>query len=673
MEVMDALELPYHPIEVAATKLLGSAEGFVRQKDAVSVLASPTIDPCSSPLSHKDVKTSGKASDSASCDTELYRHASQLPSLRGEDVSEHLYTNDKSLLRYPQPEGIQLPRKAAKLSRSGSVSSKRPRLAQMEDSMGLAGVDDQKDVTDKLGSCPATCTSPENTQSVKQKSNLNKRGDKRGFKVPAKIKYDSFAMKAGLSNFSSAAGGSNFFGIYGLKLDTQDTTKLMDDPPLNDLLDGTYKCSSLVKDKGKKAANLNDDFLNSVRKSFSALHLSRPVQSQNIADMDNCSNKKMSTCLSGSVSGDKGESCMADLCSCKKIQDSCSKLETPANPLDSPLFPPKDVLKRVGLPQPKDLESLLLDAAKSSVSSRNTSDIRLGKQMSRRVSLPPFPWSHTSSGHCRANSDAVKLPTTRSTCPGRWVRIGNVSSSLRIATDFFTNLESLSYDQSLIPSGLSSENKISPSISVGLRRCEHDLSSSAMCSKASHIFLDSGGKVNYQGNAGQCPRILAAAQTLCDMALATLKRNPDGTAKWPKKPSQKVMKARKLKSNEKLEETFAASIPVLGSNNLLRSVDQLMPSKKPKLSTIENIKDFDNFSYLRKGPINWSTPRSSRSSPSKSMKDSVAETRHSTASILKQSCMMPPPARVFDKACTSQQKARKLFPMDWNRGRDGLD
>ena len=53
MEVMDALELPYHPVEVAATKLLGSAEGFVRQNDAVSVLASPTIERCSSLLSHK--------------------------------------------------------------------------------------------------------------------------------------------------------------------------------------------------------------------------------------------------------------------------------------------------------------------------------------------------------------------------------------------------------------------------------------------------------------------------------------------------------------------------------------------------------------------------------------------------------------------------------------------
>lgn len=50
---MDALESPYHPVEVAATKLLGSAEGFVRQNDAVSVLAGPTNERCSSLLSHK--------------------------------------------------------------------------------------------------------------------------------------------------------------------------------------------------------------------------------------------------------------------------------------------------------------------------------------------------------------------------------------------------------------------------------------------------------------------------------------------------------------------------------------------------------------------------------------------------------------------------------------------
>jgi hypothetical protein len=107
-----------------------------------------------------DVTTVVKASDSASCDTELYRHASQLPSFRGDDVSENLYSMDKIFhIQYPRPEGVQLPRKAAKLSRSG-VSSKRPRLAQMEDSMSLAGVDDKKDVADKPGSYPTTCTSP---------------------------------------------------------------------------------------------------------------------------------------------------------------------------------------------------------------------------------------------------------------------------------------------------------------------------------------------------------------------------------------------------------------------------------------------------------------------------------------------------------------------------------
>ena len=65
--VMDALELPYHPVDVAGPKLMGS-EGFgraagvslnkveARQTDAVSVLVSPTIQRCSSLLTHKGIK-----------------------------------------------------------------------------------------------------------------------------------------------------------------------------------------------------------------------------------------------------------------------------------------------------------------------------------------------------------------------------------------------------------------------------------------------------------------------------------------------------------------------------------------------------------------------------------------------------------------------------------------
>lgn len=108
-------------------------------------------------------------------------------------------------------------------------------------------------------------------------------------------------------------------GVYGLKLDNHDITKHVGDPPLNDLLNGSYTCSSLVKDKGKKAENLNEGFLHSVRKAFSVLQLSRPSESQSFADIENFSDKKISTCLSNSISCDKGEYCSTDLSSCKKV------------------------------------------------------------------------------------------------------------------------------------------------------------------------------------------------------------------------------------------------------------------------------------------------------------------------------------------------------------------
>ncbi|KAG2681038.1 hypothetical protein I3760_11G126000 [Carya illinoinensis] len=290
-----------------------------------------------------------------------------------------------------------------------------------------------------------------------------------------------------------------------------------------------------------------------------------------------------------------------------------------------------------------------------------------------KVTLLPFPWSHIFSGHCRNNSDSIKLSARRSTCQGRWLRIGNVCSCQRIATDFLANIESLTYDQSLVPSGLSSENKIWPSISVSLPWSEKDSFSSAMCPKASHIFRDSGGQVNYQENAGRCPKVVAAAQTLYDFATHSFKQSPDGMVTWPKKPSQKAMRARELKSNEKPEEIFATLIPVLASNNRLRSLDPLVSSKKPKLSMIESSGEPDYYNCPRRGPTNWSTPRSSRSSPNKSIKDSVEETKHSSASILKQSCSMLPPARVLDMAYNSHQKVRKILPMDWCRGPDGVD
>lgn len=172
------------------------------------------------------------------------------------------------------------------------------------------------------------------------------------------------------------------------------------------------------------------------------------------------------------------------------------------------------------------------------------------------------------------------------------------------------------------------------------------------------------------------PKILAAAQTLCGMATNPFIRNPDGIIRWPKKPSQKAMKARKLKSVEKPEEVYGSSIAVSGSDKLTRrSMDRMLmlPPKKPKLSLSDDRKDFNNFSSFRKGPISWSTPRSSRSLPSKSGKESIGSIRHSTSDVAKHSYMMPPPSRVLEKASNKREKPRKLLTMEWNRGKDRPD
>lgn len=175
--------------------------------------------------------------------------------------------------------------------------------------------------------------------------------------------------------------------------------------------------------------------------------------------------------------------------------------------------------------------------------------------------------------------------------------------------------------------------------------------------------------------AGHCPKLYAAAETLYNIATGSPRQNLDRVIRWPKKSSQKTMKARKLKSNGKTEEPQATLLSVLRSENAARSEEMIpFPSKKPKLSNINNKRDLN---HVRKESLNWSTPRSYRSSPSKTGKDSIvaADARHTTTNTLKQSYMMPPPppvVRVSEIASNSQQKLRKLMPVEWNRGRDRL-
>ncbi|TYI53721.1 hypothetical protein E1A91_D11G024400v1 [Gossypium mustelinum] len=582
-----------------------------------------------------------------------------------EELSElHDHRGNGCPLPNPGHDDVNTPRKAGKMLSNSSGYSKKARFSQLEDTIISTGVDDIKDINDKLGCYTTKSNFPDKTQMSRQKNSFSgKRGDRKNFKVPMKPKFDSFSKKAGFASFTMASGGNNFLGLYGLKSDDiHDVTELVEDLSLNELLDGIYEHPILGIEKGRKATNTTENFLHSVKKVFSVLPLRR-VQSQNVTDMDSSSHKKTPLCPLSSVSipacsanGDKEDTCSVDPSPCDK--DSSGKPEMPSSPPDFLLCQPKDILERLALPPPKDLDSLLLDATKPS-STRNNSDARPGKQILRRASLPPFPWSHTING-CRTNPDVVKLLSNKSMCQGRWVKIPNTSSSPGTATGCFTNLESLAYDPSLIPSlpkCSSLEGEIASS-SCNLRLCEQGASPLTTYSKAFNL-----------PQVGHCPRILAAARTLCDIATKPLRQNPDGITRWPKKPSQKAMKARKTKSIEKPDEIYATPSSLLGSDKLVRcDTDQLILSKRPKLSVVENKKDLNHINGVRKGPIAWSTPRSSRSSPGKS----VSEIRHTTANVVKPPCTNLPPT-VLDKPCNSQHKLRKLMSVDWKRGRDRLD
>ncbi|GKV23193.1 hypothetical protein SLEP1_g32953 [Rubroshorea leprosula] len=640
--MMDAVGFNY-PVDVSKLRVT---------KDSDPVVTT-SIQSCSNSHRHKDGTSSVNGLEESAlqdkiADAELSRHAVQQSCCQGEELSEQHDSKGTGCHSAPGAEFVSVHRKARRVSRCSNGSSKRSRVAPPDDIVNSAGVDDVKSVTDKSGSSPTKCNPPEKIQPAKQRHNFGgKRGERRNCKMSMKPKYEIFSLKSGFLSFGSGVGGNNFFGAYGLKPDVQDITKLVDDVSLNELLDGTYECTSFGKDKGKKAQVMNGNFLDSVRKAWSVVPPQKPVQHQNISEIDSFPSKKFPTYPSSPVTlaarvvnGEKEDCCPADLSSSNKILDSCGKPEMRAALLDFPLCQPKDVLEHLMLPPPKDLESLLLDAAKPSSSSRNTSDLRSGKQISRRPSLPPFPWSHTSNGHCRTNSDVVKCLTSRTTCQGRWVKIAKAASSPGSGTYSSTDLESLTYDQSMVPLRSKSgglDNRIFPSTS-GLPFGEWGSPSLATDSRASQVPIESGSELKDQVNDARCPRLLAAAQTLCDIATNPLRKNLNGFLRWLKKTPQKTMKARKSRLIEKSEEKYS-TYSVSGSVKLVRSdVEHIMPSKRPKLSTAENKKGLGHTTCVRKGTMPSPTPKSSRSSPGKSVRESILEARHSPATVVKQPC-----------------------------------
>lgn len=62
-----------------------------------------------------------------------------------------------------------------------------------------------------------------------------------------------------------------YSGAHGPKSDVRDITNHIENLSLSELLDGTYKYSSLGRDKGKKVLRTKDELLVSARKAFSML------------------------------------------------------------------------------------------------------------------------------------------------------------------------------------------------------------------------------------------------------------------------------------------------------------------------------------------------------------------------------------------------------------------
>ncbi|KAK6117042.1 hypothetical protein DH2020_049218 [Rehmannia glutinosa] len=477
----------------------------------------------------------------------------------------------------------------------------------------------------------------EKHQLVKQKnSSISRRGDKRNSKINQKSRCDSFSLKNGLVGFNSAAGGNNFIGIYGLKPDVFDITKYVDEPSVDELLRGGYSCPFIAKDKGKKAATSNSDILQSVRNACSVLQSQKVLQTQNSAETDNSLIRKDSTgsvALSSAVvqtDGIKEDGCSTDLPSSQKVHESDDKMKM-SDIADSSLYKPKDILERLSLPPPKDLDLLLSDASKTTTSSKNSTDPRLGKLVSQRTGLPPFPWSHSFSGHNKLGSDAVKLSTSRTICQGRWVKVKNFSALQKGSVDLLKDFESLTFDQSLVPS-------ISDRPENDLVPVERVLSASGACSP-SKVPADEYSTTH------------TAAQTLLDMA-AYSKKNPCATVKLLKKPSQMAMKASKLKS---IEKKFEAPKSTIRPNIPLKVRDDGFSSKKPRLST--DVTNAFNFNHTdRKATVEPSSLFSFKSPPRKKLfRDSNANTGSYGINLVKKSCVIETP-RGADRPSSSKQK-----------------
>jgi hypothetical protein len=210
---------------------------------------------------------------------------------------------------------------------------------------------------------------------------------------------------------------------------------------LIELLDGTYKYSSLGRDKGKKVLHTKEELLVSVRKTFSML-----------SDMDYRHGKDSNLILSPKLSSASTSSCdIKEQCGDKPpllvkvskifsvttnimsvpqslfdLFNTTTQDPSQINLCDSALCHPKDILSRLTLPHRQDLDSLLAPGRESTAAVKPY----MPSMTVHGASLPPFPWSHSQAGGCRQGVDCGKHGSSRSNSQWQWVRVGSNLTSL---------------------------------------------------------------------------------------------------------------------------------------------------------------------------------------------------------------------------------------------------
>ncbi|XP_051129615.1 uncharacterized protein LOC127250383 [Andrographis paniculata] len=638
------------PAAVAEARLTGSAEGLGGggggggSDVVVRELRLHKEDLCSLGGKKDDVHAANASEPPA-------WHKISNPELRVEVCrpSDSMHSNDASNdhgLQTMNPHSSDkdtkpLLQKSCKVIKYNSGYNKKSGVIQMEGCRSKTGQDETV-VSPELASPPVISNISEKHQMAKQKSSTSRRGDKRIGKVKQKTKSDTLSLKNGLVAFNSAAGGSNFFGMYGLKPDVVDITKYASEQPLDVLLHGNYTCLSSGKDRGKTSSDSNNNLLQSVRKAWSIIQPRKvyTVQLGSETDSSSIQNFSSSMVLDNSEEiqpeCDKVENCVADPPSSDPVQESDSNIKK-FNLAETSLYQPKDMLDHIVLPSPKDLDLLLSETIKTSTP-KNSTDARSVKPISNRTGLPPFSWSTSFSANSKLGSEAMKLSLNRAICQGGWLKVNNSPALHKDVVNLLEGFESLSFNQTLVPSFTPTSDRRECEIT----RIERALSTSSVCS-TSKAFTDDYSQV------------CSAARTLLDLSSHSNGLNPCSTTKSLKRPAWMAMKA-KSKVIERPKPFFNPPKPTIRSTIPIKAPEDGFPSKKPRPSS--DIPDRYTEPSRKGTTLHWPI----KSPPGKLFRDSnKSGTDAYPPNLVKKSISMKPP-RFAERppGHGSLQKFRKL-------------